>query len=271
MKEIIPVTQPNTLPMLTAEHTAVQYRADGKSEPFTETLLQEHLLEVRLDGVSVLRLACTPVHTAELVLGRLLSEGFISTAQEIASVAISEDCCTAEVMRKEPQKGAAGDTLLTVDTTGNWGARALGDAMKHEPIVWRRQWVEELCRQLECEMPLYGKTHSIHSCYLWCAGKVCFAAEDIGRHNAMDKVIGHILRYGIDARQCAIYTTGRMPVDMVRKAIRAGVPLLAGRKSPTVDGIALAKEYGLTLIGRARGGELTVYAGNLPAEEGDAL
>ena len=83
--------------------------------------------------------------------------------------------------------------------------------------------------------------------------------EDLGRHNALDKVIGAALMQEIDLKQCVLFSSGRLPTDMVAKAIRAGVPVLASKAAPTVQGIELAKKYRLTLITGVREDKLTVY------------
>ena len=73
-------------------------------------------------------------------------------------------------------------------------------------------------------------------------------AEDIGRHNALDKAVGSVMLAGVPLHECVLYTSGRVPVDMVRKAIRAGVPALVSKTMPTVQSLELAQEYGLQLL-----------------------
>jgi FdhD protein len=83
--------------------------------------------------------------------------------------------------------------------------------------------------------------------------------EDIGRHNAMDKVVGHALIEGVDMSRGALVTTGRLNAEMVVKALRARVPILASRSAVSTHAVELAETYGLTLVGFARGGRLNVY------------
>ena len=87
-----------------------------------------------------------------------------------------------------------------------------------------------------------------------------FSCEDIGRHNALDKVIGYALRHNIDLHQCMIYSSGRIPTDMTMKAIQAGIPVLSSKASPTSEAIELAREYHLTLICAARRDRMKVFA-----------
>ena len=90
-------------------------------------------------------------------------------------------------------------------------------------------------------------------------GEILRRAEDIGRHNALDKVLGWALMQGIPLEECIVYTSGRIPVDMVMKVIRAGVPVLASKAMPTRESVLLAEEFGLSLIGAARKDSMVVF------------
>ena len=97
-------------------------------------------------------------------------------------------------------------------------------------------------------LPLYQATHAVHSCFVLHEGRILCACEDIGRHNALDKAVGSVLLAGVPLSECVLYTSGRVPMDMVRKAIRAGVPALVSKTMPTVQSLELAAEYGLQLL-----------------------
>ncbi len=114
--------------------------------------------------------------------------------------------------------------------------------------------------------PLHSQTWATHSCFLACDGELLFQCEDIGRHNALDKAIGYSLRHNIDLKKCVVYSSGRIPTDMAIKAIRAGIPVLASKASPSAEAVAMAKEYHLTLICAARRDRMKLFTGNNPTE-----
>ena len=97
-----------------------------------------------------------------------------------------------------------------------------------------------------------ASTHAVHSCLLLRAGRILYRCEDLGRHNALDKAVGCALTEGVPLAECVLFTSGRVPVDMVRKAIRAGVPALVSKSMPTVQSLELAEEYGLKLFIRQK-------------------
>ncbi len=87
-----------------------------------------------------------------------------------------------------------------------------------------------------------------------------YRTEDIGRHNAMDKAIGYAVRERLDRAGCMLFTTGRVPVDMVRKSVAAGIPVLVSKSVPTGEAVEMAREYGLRLICRAWPDSFEIYA-----------
>ena len=111
---------------------------------------------------------------------------------------------------------------------------------------------ETLAAAMGDELPLYRATHAVHSCFVLRDGKILYQCEDLGRHNALDKAVGCALAEGVQLGQCVLYTSGRVPVDMVRKAIRAGVPALVSKTMPTVQSLELAEAYGLKLLIRKK-------------------
>ena len=158
-----------------------------------------------------------------------------------------------------------------------------GELPKLPACPWDEKALAELVKTAAAhfakDTPLHRETGSTHSCFLLAGGagkpadtagcccvepgaetpQICFEAEDIGRHNAIDKVVGRALIQGIDLTQAALFISGRVPVDVAVKVIRAGIPVLISKELPTVDVVQLAREQGLTLIGRARESGFLVF------------
>ena len=121
------------------------------------------------------------------------------------------------------------------------------------PGTWSPEQVYGIAKTFFSEdTPVHHRTGSAHSCFLLRGGEILFSAEDMGRHNALDKAIGWALLQGVDFSETAVFTSGRVPADVARKVIRAGIPVLISRKMPTGEAVKLAVETGLTLIGKAR-------------------
>lgn len=308
--------QYRNLELISGDEHAVIYR-DGRTEVRQEAVLVEHLMDVYVNEVLTMKLVCTPENLAELVLGRLFTEGMITCADDVEMLYICEYGSRAKVvLRRESCEKERMAERLTITLTADGGeavreddngeanidaASGRRDDLKlnsrtdsdpdsasgyveitpscctgnHilndyfidadevqpvQPIDWKTEWIFDLADRFKRGMPLHGETWATHSCFLSSGGELLFQCEDIGRHNALDKVIGYALRNGIDLTKCVVYSSGRIPTDMAMKAIRAGIPVLASKAVPTREAIQLAEEYGLTLIGAARSDRMKVYA-----------
>ncbi|MEI3525840.1 MAG: formate dehydrogenase accessory sulfurtransferase FdhD [Eubacteriales bacterium] len=266
------------LPLLSAE-TYTYIGRDDNCHTESEPVLTEHILDVYLNDRLTMKLVCIPQYLTELVLGRLLTEGILEDASDVEQIYICEHGRRARVVlrEKEPEKGISRDceadrepfTELTPSCcTGNHILNdyfLTGKPVKPvTPISWKAEQVFDLADRFHAGMPLHGQTWATHSCFLAKDGQLLFQCEDIGRHNALDKAIGYALRHGIPLSRCMVYSSGRIPTDMAMKAIRAGIPILASKASPTAEAIALAKEYGLTLVCAARRDRMKLFAGTKP-------
>ena len=232
------------------------------SMPFS--VAAEHGMDIFINGQQAMRVVCTPQHLDELVVGRLLTEGLVRDPDEIEAVYICDLGLRARVMlRKEAMEQLSagdGDTVLTCCTDNRTMIRnRMRQLTPVRPLAWQKEWVLRLAERMRLEEPLYQETHAVHGCYLAREGRILCCREDIGRHNAMDKAIGWACIQKIDPGQCLLFTTGRMPSDMVSKAIRSGVPVMASKTFPSDLGITLAKQARLTLITVRPGGELIVW------------
>jgi FdhD protein len=243
-------------------------------------ITREHLMDLWINEVRTMRLICSPSDLPELILGRLLTEGVISDCSEVSSIYICEEGARAHVVlapgheRKTADKGKKYVETVPSCCTGNRVYNDLfADASPKAvtPIPWKKEWVSSLVHSFEKQLPLYRKTGGVHSCLLACRERLVCWCEDLGRHNAMDKAIGYALERGEPLDVCMLYSSGRIPTDMVIKAVRAGVPLLATKAAPTDLAVEMARAYGLTLICFARNEKMTVFSGRLPEESGGRL
>lgn len=228
--------------------------ADKSSFKRASEVTIEHFMEIYLNEQLVLKLVCTPQNLVELAAGRLVSEGYITGRKDVESIYICEGGQRARVfvkneiilrnrMKTEPTCCTANLQLLSPEKEQDLKPLTKAD--------YRPEWIFELAKEFAGGSRIHKKTGGTHSCYLMCAGKIVFSAEDIGRHNAIDKAVGYIFLNGYDREQCILFTSGRVPVDMAEKVIRAGIPILVSKAVPTDEAVQMAENYNLTLICKA--------------------
>lgn len=218
-------------------------RRDGQKILEEKCVLAEHRINIYVNGKFEETLVCSPQYLTELVLGHLYTEGQIGSIEEIKSIRMNESGEQAEV------------ELCLRERT---------EVCFLEPVKlmkWKEEWIFALADRFAEGMPVHNKTWGTHSCFLAREGEILFECEDIGRHNAFDKVIGYAVSHDINLETCMVYSSGRISAEMVKKAIRAGVPIFVSKAVPTAEALRLAKKYRLTLIGSARQDRMNVYSG----------
>jgi FdhD protein len=222
----------------------------------------EEPLEIRVDGEPIAVTMRTPGHDEELALGFLYTEGLI---EALRGAGPTEDFAanTIEVagpLTHEPSRRR----FYTTSSCGVCGKGALEEVAVHSaplpagPTV-SRSVVAQLPDRLE--QPMFEHTGGLHATGLFDPrGELMLTREDVGRHNAMDKVIGRALLDGIvPLGERILCVSGRLSFELVQKAAVAGAPILVGVGAPSSLAISLAHDRGLTLCGFARGGTMNVY------------
>jgi FdhD protein len=223
----------------------------------------EEPLEIRVGGEPLAVTMRTPGHDEELALGFLHGEGLIDgprPAEPPADLAAN----TIEVegpLAREP----AGRRFYTTSSCGVCGKGALEEVAVQAgelgpgPRV-RRELLADLPERLA--QPAFDRSGGLHAAGLFNpAGELLCVREDVGRHNALDKVIGWALREGrLPLEGSILCVSGRLAFELVQKSALAGCPILVGVGAPTSLAIELARDRGMTLCGFARGGEVNVYA-----------
>ena len=220
---------------------------DGGKTETEAVLLCEHELSVIVNEHYVMRLICTGQYMDELVMGRLLTDGFIESAEDVYKILFCKN-------RTEVSVFLNNDIKLEVYSVK--GRRPFRELPKPD---YKPEWIFSMARRFEQGTELHDITAGTHSCILARKGEILFTCEDIGRHNAVDKAVGYGLSSGIPLSECILYTSGRVPVDMVEKPIAAGIPLLASKSVPTAEAVDLARKYGLVIIGNARPDSMKVF------------
>ncbi len=222
----------------------------------------EEPLEIRVDGSPLAVTMRTPGHDEELALGFLYGEGLIDGPR---TAGLTDDLAANIVEVAGPLTADPGTRrFYTTSSCGVCGKGALEEVAVHSaPIgdgpVITRALAGELPSRLE--QPAFQRTGGVHATGLFTAdGRLRISREDVGRHNAMDKVIGHALLAGwLPLSGHVLCVSGRLSFELVQKAAVAGAPILVGVGAPSSLAIELAADRGLTLCGFARRGRLNVY------------
>ena len=219
-------------------------------------LQSEHVVRVYVNGVLTMSLTCSPDHIVELVVGRLFTEGMISGVAEIDEVWLCEHA-TRVMVYLVNREAVVENARMRVDEVGTCCTdnRTLSQAFLRDeelasvkPIPWKAEDIFALAAIFEADTPMHKKTFGAHSCYLAQGQRVLYCCEDLGRHNALDKVVGCALMDGVDLTACTLFSSGRVPTDMCVKAIRAGIPLMVSKAVPTNLAVQMAHEHKLTLV-----------------------
>lgn len=202
---------------------------------------------------------CTPDGLNYLVPGFLYGEGIISDIDDIASMRLCEDKALADVRLKNPGYKLPARRVLTSGCGGGTVFKTEGRKVDSALVVTPAE-VLPLMEQLLEQMELYRLSGGVHTSALSDTRKLLVIAEDIGRHNTLDKIQGECLFRGISTRDRLLLTTGRVSSEMLLKIAKMQIPLIVSRHSPTGSAVSLARELGIALVGHARGGRFVVYS-----------
>ncbi len=234
-------------------------RDDGEDE-----VAVEEPLEIRVDGEPLAVTMRTPGHDEELALGFLLGEGLIDRVHEAGPTA---DLANNIVEVTGPLLRDPGTRrFYTSSSCGVCGKGALEEIAVHAPVLGPGPVVgRDVLTRLPGALlqPAFERTGGMHATGLFDAeGHLLVAREDVGRHNAMDKVVGRALLDGLTPLGGRVLcVSGRLSFELVQKAAVAGAPILVGVGAPSSLAIDLARDRGMTLAGFARAGSVNVYAG----------
>lgn len=205
-------------------------------------------------------------HPDALALGYLLNQNMLKRGDVVEAVDYDEEL--EVVVVRTPERTNFEEKLKKKTlTSGCAQGTAFGDLMEAIDEIelpkaeLRTSWLYALTKKINTTPSLYLEAGAIHGCVLCEADRPLVYMEDVGRHNAVDKVAGWMFRNDVDPARMIFYTTGRLTSEMVIKTVRMGIPVLVSRSGFTEWGVELARKAGLTLIGRARGKRFVALAG----------
>ena len=224
-------------------------------------VIDEQLLSIYVNGESLATMMCSPVQLEALTVGFLYNEAVIDCADQIALLQLNQTKAVADVILTRGEVNLPRRMILTTGCGGGVTGQelskdfpALDSSFQTEPAHILR-----LMRQLQGAARLYNAVRGVHTAVLGDEQGLLASAEDVGRHNAVDKVAGQALLDAIDTRDRILLTSGRISSEMLGKARRMGVPLVASRTAPTSVTVELAEAWRICVVGYVRQGGMRVY------------
>jgi FdhD protein len=243
----------------TPSHQFMRYRA-GKWENMGSEVIVEMPVSLTVNGQVWLTLMCTPIDLEALAVGFLFNEGVIKSRDEIELVQVCATEDNVDVWLKHPVEqpqqwrrtsgctGGKTSVMLNQSYTGLQNGLVLPPHVVHH-------WIEELTNAQQ----LYRQVGGVHTSILSDGERVIVSAEDVGRHNTLDKIAGRCILDDIQLPHKILVTTGRISSEMIQKAARIGASIVISRTSASSLSVSMASQWGITLIGYARRDQFIVY------------
>ena len=222
-------------------------------------LPSEMALAIYVNRQELVTILCTPTKLNFLVFGFLYAEGIISGLGDVANMRVCEEESLADVTLSNSEYELPTQRTLTSGCGGGATFKTQGQKVESDLVATPKE-VLSLMKQLQDQMVLYRLCGGVHASALSDTKKLLAVAEDIGRHNTLDKIQGECLLRGLRTRDRLLLSTGRISSEMLLKAAKMQAPVVVSRHSPTGSAVSLARDLGITLVGHASGSRLSVYS-----------
>jgi FdhD protein len=240
---------------------------DQEGKAIETTVVVERPLTLFLNGQEIVTMMTIGDHPDYLAVGYLLNQNMLRADDAVTAIDYDEELETVVVRTKRKtdfEKKLRKKTL----TSGCAQGTVFGDLMEKfdeirldEAAILKTSWLYALSKKINTAPSLYLAAGAIHGCVLCEADRPLLYMEDVGRHNAIDKIAGYMHLNGIGPEGKIFYTTGRLTSEMVIKTVQMRIPILISRSGFTAWGVDLARKAGLTLVGRAKGKRFVALAG----------
>jgi len=252
-----------------------RYRSAGPPESCSQaSVISEFPLTIRVndDSFTVMR---TPGDDRELVTGFLFTEGLIESLDDINTLSQCEDSPHVVTVKTKRQSGSTPRNMIITSSCGLCGhenIQALLENLKRldYPMKMPLDILFRIPARVRESQFLFSQTGGAHAAALFnTKGNLKAVREDVGRHNALDKLLGYALLAGIATKESGIFLSGRVSLELIIKVVRARVPLIAAVSAPTAAAVQAADRLGITLCGFMRGNEVSVYANGWQIDRAD--
>lgn len=237
-----------------------------KGEAVELSVTVERPLTLYLNSQEIVTMMTIGDYPEYLAIGYLLNQNMLKPTDEVTGVDYDEEL-EVVVVRTSQHTNFEDKLRKRTQTSGCAQGTAFGDLMEALSEIrlpkapFRTSWLYRLTHAVNTMPSLYLEAGAIHGCVLCREDRPLVYMEDVGRHNAVDKIAGWMFRHGESGADKVFYTTGRLTSEMVIKTVRMGIPILVSRSGFTAWGVELARQCGLTLIGRAKGKRFVALAG----------
>lgn len=240
---------------------------DQDGSPVEISVVNERPLTLYLNRQEIVTMMTIGDHPDLLAVGYLLNQNMLRRDDEITGIDYDEDL-EVVVVRTARETDYEEKLQKKIRTSGCAQGTVFGDVMESFADVTldptarlKTSWLYALMKKINTAPSLYLKAGAIHGCVLCEEDRPLVYMEDVGRHNAVDKIAGYMFLNDIRPEDKIFYTTGRLTSEMIIKCVQMRIPVLVSRSGFTAWGVDLAREAGLTLVGRARGKRFVVLAG----------
>lgn len=240
---------------------------DQNGDPVDTRVVVEQPLTLYLNGQEIVTMMTVGDHPDCLAVGYLLNQSMLAPDDRLTGIDYDEELSVV-VVRTERITDFEEKLQKKTLTSGCAQGTAFGDLMEHfdeialdRDAVLKTSWIYTLSRKINQQPSLYLTAGAIHGCVLCAEDRPLIYMEDVGRHNAIDKIAGWMFLNSEGPEGKIFYTTGRLTSEMVIKTVRMEIPILISRSGFTAWGVDLARQANLTLIGRAKGKRFMCLAG----------
>ncbi|HSD34654.1 MAG TPA: formate dehydrogenase accessory sulfurtransferase FdhD [Alphaproteobacteria bacterium] len=240
---------------------------DQEGKPVETAVVVERPLTLFLNGQEIVTMMTIGDYPDYLAVGYLINQNMLAADDRIVGIDYDEELETV-VVRTARATNFERKLKKKTLTSGCAQGTVFGDLMERfdevelpKDAVLKTSWIYSLSKQINLTPSLYLAAGAIHGCCLCEEDRPLVYMEDVGRHNAIDKIAGYMRLQGISAADKLFYTTGRLTSEMVIKTVQMGIPILISRSGFTAWGVELARKADLTLIGRAKGKRFVALSG----------